>query len=603
VQVPQPAPAASIAISPIRALPGAQVLVAGTGFQAGELVLLTFNSVLVQHVTASGSGSFTNGTFIVPNTLGAGQYKVLVVGATSGRGASAVLTVSAVPAVVTPKLYVNPSTVAPGGHATLSGSGFAPGEQIVMRLDTSLIGSVTADGAGSFSTSRTINASLGNHTLIVTGSTSRRVASTTVHLVRPVTAGTSLSPSTAHRGNVVKVSGTNFVSGELVLIRFGSTLVQAKTADQNGRFSNVAITVPGSAPYGVTYISATGSRSGRSAKAALHVTQSPPAGAHLKLSATSLHRGSTVSLSGSGYQGGEIVLIRYRGALVQGVDADSKGNFAKASFQIPVNSPYGTFPVSATGARSGRSAAVQVRVTATASVGIVVTPNVVKQNGSVTVSGHGFAARETILLGLNGQLVQAVVADGNGNFAHAGFQIPTRIHKAKRRWWRPVPRVVDTVRPLFSCSSCGPLITRIGRCPQRKQRPILICRVHAVEHESALLGTARFEARERQDRPAVVPAAVRRQTGMCGISTPGIASSGDKSLSTVSPRGTCCFSLRQRFARIGFCGLMRRTRRTSSAICRPTFPIRPPPGSRSLIGQVASVAACRSIAGVSCPFT
>jgi hypothetical protein len=325
VQVPQPAPAASIAISPIRALPGAQVLVAGTGFQAGELVLLTFNSVLVQHVTASGSGSFTNGTFIVPNTLGAGQYKVLVVGATSGRGASAVLTVSAVPAVVTPKLYVNPSTVAPGGHATLSGSGFTPGEQIVMRLDTSLIGSVTADGAGSFSTSRTINASLGNHTLVVTGSTSNRVASATVHLVRPVTAGTSLSPSTAHRGNVVKVSGTNFAAGELVLIRFGSTLVQAKTADKNGRFSNTGITVPGNAPYGVTYISATGSSSGRSARAALHVTQSPPAGAHLKLSATSLHRGSTVSLSGSGYQVGEVVLIRYRGGLVQGVVADGKG--------------------------------------------------------------------------------------------------------------------------------------------------------------------------------------------------------------------------------------------------------------------------------------
>ncbi len=431
VVAPQPVPVAGIAISPLSATIGMQVLVAGTGYQPGETVLVSVNNVLVQYLTASASGSFTNGVFIVPSTLGPGRYKVLAVGASSGRGASVVLTVNAAPPVITPRLYVNPSTITPGKNATLSGSGFTPGEQVLVRLDNVLVGIIAANGSGTFSSLRAFSAALGTHTLSVTGAISHRVASTTLRVVQPVTASIGLAPSTAHRGAVVRVSGANFVAGEVVLIRFGNTLVQAIATDGNGHFANAGFTVPGTAPYGVTYVTTTGSRSGRSARAALHIIAAAPAAPRLTLSSTNLHRGSKVTVSGSGYQGGEIVLIRFRGSLAGAAEVDSHGNFGKASFQVPVNSPYGTFSVSVTGARSGRSATVHVRVTAIPGVGISVSPTVVQRNGTVTVSGHGYTAREIVLLRVNGQLVLAVSADSHGNFAHASFRMPSQFHRVK----------------------------------------------------------------------------------------------------------------------------------------------------------------------------
>ena len=137
-------------------------------------------------------------------------------------------------------------------------------------------------------------------------------------------------------------------------------------------------------------------------------------------------------MSGTGYQAGEIVLIRYRGTVVQAATVDSHGNYGKAGFQVPVNSPYGTFAVTATGARSGRSASSSVHVTVTPpAIGIAVLHTTVKQNGTVTVSGHGFKAGETILLRLNGQVVQASRADSHGNFGRTSFRLGFSAHNGK----------------------------------------------------------------------------------------------------------------------------------------------------------------------------
>jgi len=423
VQVPQPVPA-GIVISPLSAVPGTQVLIAGTGFQPGEIVLVTFNNQLEESLTASGSGSFTNGYFDVPNTLEPGLYRVMSTGATSGRSATAMLTVSAQPPVMRPSLFASPITIVPGGQVILTGYNFTPGEVVVVRQDKAQVLRFHASAYGSFRVSLTVDAVLGSHTLTATGTTSRKVAVTTVRVAQPINAAIGLAPNRAHRGDVVRVNGGNFFPGEVVLIDFGSTLVQATRADGNGRFANADFTVPGNAPYGITYVNISGSSSVRRAKAALEIIATPPAGAHLKLSSANLHRGSKVTVSGTGYQGGEIVLIRYRGNLVQAATVDSHGNFAKAGFQVPANSPYGTFSVTVTGARSGRSATVKVHVTVTPpSTSILVSPMSVRLDGSITVSGHGFAAGETVLLRLNGKIVQSAKADSHGSFGRTGIKI------------------------------------------------------------------------------------------------------------------------------------------------------------------------------------
>ena len=198
VVAPQPIPVAGVAISPLSALPGSQVLVAGTGFQPGETVLVSLNNALMQDLTAGGSGAFTNGAFIVPSTMAPGRYTVMIVGATSGREASVVLTVQAKPAIVTPKLYVNPSTIAPGGQVTLSGSGFAPNEQVWLRLNGALVLSFNATAIRHFQRSLPIHAGQGTYSLAVTGASSHATATTGLHVVKPVVTGISLAATELH---------------------------------------------------------------------------------------------------------------------------------------------------------------------------------------------------------------------------------------------------------------------------------------------------------------------------------------------------------------------------------------------------------------------
>ena len=78
--------------------PGGRVTVHGAGFQAGEKVAATLHSapVPVGSTTADGAGAVTL-TFTVPAGTGSGSHVVLLTGLTSGRTATAALTVTGGP--------------------------------------------------------------------------------------------------------------------------------------------------------------------------------------------------------------------------------------------------------------------------------------------------------------------------------------------------------------------------------------------------------------------------------------------------------------------------------------------------------------------------
>lgn len=424
VQPAQPGGPPSIAVSPTSAQPGTQIHVAGTGFQPGETVLVSFNNAVVQNLTADATGSFTNGAFVVPTGLTPGQYGVAVLGAVSGRAANAVLAVVAPPSVPVARIFANPLVVNPSGRLNLGGSGFAARETVLIRVDGALALALTADGAGSFSAGFTIRLGLGQHILSATGASSGRSASVAIRVAQPVTPGIGLEPNRVHRGAVVAVNGNNFLPNEIVLIRFRGALVQAVQADASGRFFHAHFTVPGSAPYGVSAVTITGARSGRSATAGLAVIPAPPAGPRVHLAKGGLHHGDAETVSGSGYLPGEVVLIRFRGALVQAAMADARGNFSRAGFRIPVNSPFGKQTITATGTRSGRSAMATVTITPRQpSTSITVSPAIVRHNGVVTVTGQGFEGGEIVLIRVRNVLVQAATANGQGRFRLA-FRLP-----------------------------------------------------------------------------------------------------------------------------------------------------------------------------------
>jgi LPXTG-motif cell wall-anchored protein len=68
---------------------------------------------------------------------------------------------------------LTPTTAAPGGSITVSGSGAPASSAVSASLDAAVIGSGTADGAGNFSFSATVPATAsGNETVTVTCGTS-----------------------------------------------------------------------------------------------------------------------------------------------------------------------------------------------------------------------------------------------------------------------------------------------------------------------------------------------------------------------------------------------------------------------------------------------
>ena len=234
----------------------------------------------------------------------------------------------------------------------------------------------------------------------------------------------SISPSRTERGKTITVSGGNFGSREIVLVYFRNSLIQAGQTDANGHFGGLKFNVPGNSPYGASQVSVVGARTNRSAKTSLTVVPAPPAGARLKVSNGTVHRGDHEIVSGSGFQANEIVLIRLRGALAQAAATNSRGEFSNSLVTVPLNIPYGRQTLTAQGSRSGRTASITITVAAKPTGHLSVSPIVVPRGGEVQISGSGFRAYERVLLQYRGQLVGAPMTDKNGSFSRVYFRIP-----------------------------------------------------------------------------------------------------------------------------------------------------------------------------------
>lgn len=94
--------------------PGAKQTVTGTGYLPGETVSLVFGGVSVGTVTVGSDGTFST-TFTVPVVTSSGDFALVATGQTSGRSASASVTV------------VNGSSVTTGAALADTGAGMSAG--------------------------------------------------------------------------------------------------------------------------------------------------------------------------------------------------------------------------------------------------------------------------------------------------------------------------------------------------------------------------------------------------------------------------------------------------------------------------------------------
>jgi hypothetical protein len=329
--------------------------------------------------------------------------------------------------VVVPQVFLGANAIVPGATLTVSGRGFRSRETLLVRVDGALLLAVSADYSGAFKATFAPRGSYGRHVLSVTGASSRQTVAVTFLIVHPVRPGIGLLPSYAYPGGLVRVNGNSFAAGEIVLVYFRGQLVQAATADRTGRFFGASFRVPANTPPGYAPIRLLGTVSGRTNTALLRVLSSAAPRASLSLSPSTLHRGSIARLSGKNFGARELVLVRFRGQLLQAFTTDSHGNFTRVSIKIPANSPYGAVSITVTGTRTYRSASVTVHVTPAHVTAISVTPTAVHHRATLTVSGYGFAPGEIVLIYLHGTIVAAPAADRHGKLNRVRFMVSPSI--------------------------------------------------------------------------------------------------------------------------------------------------------------------------------
>jgi LPXTG-motif cell wall-anchored protein len=224
-------------------------------------------------VTAGAEGGYVlDGTH---SYAAPGEYTVNVtVYNASGTTQLTLKAVVTAPEVYTPTIEVSPTDdVVAGTELTVTGSGFAPDEDVVVELKTLPDGASTtvrSSGQGTISTTITVpdDAVPALYSLTATGERSKNPADSTVLVKEPpappvVYAPRVIANSTAGRpGDVVGLDGDGFAPGETVTVEFRSAPVTVATAsaDRRGTMS-ASFSIPADAEVGEHTIVVTGAES------------------------------------------------------------------------------------------------------------------------------------------------------------------------------------------------------------------------------------------------------------------------------------------------------------------------------------------------------
>ena len=158
-------------------------------------------------------------------------------------------------------MRATPSGPTPTTPISISGSGFAPSETVVLSVDSITAGrveTVAASGSGSFGATLTLGqASTGYHTIFAAGETSKRLGIATL----TVTSELTVSPSSVAPGGTISVEGYGFSPFATLSVTLSNTTPLGKPeANIKGTFSGgsgISYTIPAGTSPGVYTINAT----------------------------------------------------------------------------------------------------------------------------------------------------------------------------------------------------------------------------------------------------------------------------------------------------------------------------------------------------------
>ncbi|MGH7141852.1 MAG: hypothetical protein ACREGH_04465 [Minisyncoccia bacterium] len=317
-----------------------------------------------------------------------------------------------------------PSGTTPYSHLSVSGSGFSPGEVVQIYFGLSQA-STTADAQGNFANVPLIvpNVSSGTYVILALGQTSGDIAFS-YFFVGSFYPQASPSSWWTAPGSTVTFSGSGFAPNEGITITLSgsSTPFASFSADASGSFVNAgALTIPYSLAGKSGTVTVHAAQSSVSIPLTISVLQLYP---WVNPSAWYIRPGNSVTFSGGGFGPGEGVNI-YLGASTTPAAtavADRSGAFSSSTAVVI---PYGTGVAHyrAVGDQSGAS--VNMPITR-ADFYPTLTPSVYYSapNGTISLSGSGFAPNEIVNISLGTYATTSATADASGAFSIPSVQLP-----------------------------------------------------------------------------------------------------------------------------------------------------------------------------------
>jgi hypothetical protein len=380
-----------IELNPMPEKVGDKISISGTGYGSQTELYFYIDGYAVDYSSTltDTNGSFTAKNFIIP-PLDHGNHVLTV---RDERYNTATKTFS-----ITQGLSISPASGSVGTVVTLNGSGF--GENRVIRLNFGGLNvseispaEIPTSVMGSFTVSFTVAPSRGGtYTISATDNTYTATINFTV------TGSATLSTTAGPTGSTVTVTGSSFLAGNTVIVRFEGTPVASAIADSEGDFTTT-LKIPQS-PAGNHVITVSDSTN----TVTVYFTVTPEA----TLNYYQGYVNTSLIVKGTGFAANSPVNIDFNGSYVAAATTNANGVFS-ANFAVP-KSWSGDHPIVISDGTN------QARLTFTVLASAELSPLSVGVGSDIAVSGSGFATSGVIDISYDNEPVGTTVADANGSF-------------------------------------------------------------------------------------------------------------------------------------------------------------------------------------------
>ncbi|PIX16099.1 hypothetical protein COZ71_08540, partial [Candidatus Desantisbacteria bacterium CG_4_8_14_3_um_filter_40_12] len=397
-----------VSISPQAGTIGTTVTVIGNGYGLSATVRIDLGSTQsIALVISNVNGMFTA---IFTVDLQVGTKSVTATGLSTGA-------VSSIAFKVKPNIYlITPTQGTVGAIVTLNGNGYSALGNIYIDFGTTkTIMSFSASNGGTFTRSLTIDTQ-GYGTTTVTAREDNDEAIRTVMIRGKMTLFT---PTNGTVGVFVTISGTGYGSSETIRVSMGTTVTLATVQSTASGTFTISFTTDNQ-PYGTNTVSAYGVSSTENIGAGFAIAPRvyfvyPIAGP----------TDATVEVKGNGYGKSEPIKVDFGvNPGIVSVSADVTGSFV-AQFNV-TSQPGGMATITATGMRTGATAAYDIRFTVKPGI-VSMSPTRGTIGTIIKVLGSNYNSSATIQIDFGASKSIAIQqADGNGAF-DISFTVDTQV--------------------------------------------------------------------------------------------------------------------------------------------------------------------------------